>query len=458
MRMKKIFTLLIPLLLLLNNQAEAEEHILMKEYNLLVTKPRILEELLGKDIVRIEFNGSYDGEIRITHSGGIKKIYPFRKPINEDVDYKNVTDISLVKVTTASSADFRGLKIFYVGENKHYLPVSNSYYDALHNSVLLKWKNPIVSDLSNIIIKKNGLEIANLPKVENYNVANLTPDTTYEFEIIAKYADGGVSESVFITATTTLPPEPAGDIVNLNAEATHERVDLSWELPNSDNFKHVNIYRDTLNRSFMDMIFGVTSVKAATKIFETNGTYFNDLTVQPETKYEYLLTTTSTEGLESDGVSTTVTTLDEPEPEIVGGGYEKDTTTGDFTYYWTEPTTGDVKVMVGGRLYATVPASNGSIVIPSADMVYTILNKPDVSLVPVSESGKSGKPVKPPLNGDKESIVGVSLPFGVSDVVDTTFSFVKVLGPLLLLVLAIIFVPIIIDIIRKTIRKRGAHE
>ncbi|WP_117161269.1 thrombospondin type 3 repeat-containing protein [Paraliobacillus sp. X-1268] len=121
------------------------------------------------------------------------------------------------------------------------------------------------------------------------------------------------SEDKYPEDPTNTPP-PVGEVINLELEAQFDRVDLSWTLPDSDRLAHVNIYRDEITEtSMLQKIMGVSVAHAATtEIFETNGTYFNDLTVEPEAEYEYTVTTTDTDGIESNGVTATTGTPKEP--------------------------------------------------------------------------------------------------------------------------------------------------
>lgn len=251
-------------------------------------------------------------------------------------------------------------------------------------------------------------------------------------------------------------PIPAGDVMELSAKADYDRVDLAWRLPKNDNLKHVNIYREKLNKTMFDRLLGVKSVSAAgDKIFETNGTYFNDLTVAADTKYEYTLTTESTEGLESDGVSVTAITPKKPGPEMGGEETEVDEA-GNYTFKWTSPTTGKVRILVGGKEYAVVNAADLEIKIPAADMKFTFTGAPDVKLIPIDEDGNEGAPTAPPPPDGGSGVV--KLPFGPTDVLSGTFGFIGILSGLILLVIVIYFTPRIIQLIKKAMEKERSKK
>lgn len=330
--------------------------------------------------------------------------------------------------------------------------VKNLKATTTYNSADITWQHPPVTDSTGIRILKEGVEVADITKLSTtYKVTGLKPETTYKYEVVVLYKDFE-SIPVPIEFKTLESPKDAGEVAELTATATHDRVDLKWKLPDSEAFKHVNIYREKKTSWFSSI--GFERVYASgTRIFETNGTYFNDLTVSADTKYEYTLTTQSLESVESEGVKVQVTTGKLPDkPEIGGGGWEKEPN-GDFLFKWTSPTTGKVKVVVGGKVYATVSASDLQIKIPGADMKYTVLGAPDVTLTPVDEKGEEGTPSKPPASGGGGSGGGVELPFGASDFIKGAFDLFKLFGPYILLALSLFLLPRLITIIKDILKK-----
>lgn len=383
---------------------------------------------------------------------------------NRVFNAENVSYVVAHNSNTSNNASIHTLEI-HGTKNKMYDPVQGLKETHTHNQSILSWLNPTDTEFSGTIVKKNGVEVANLSKDKNtYSAEDLEPEKSYNFEVIAKYSDGVDSVGKTITVVTDPPPPPgeAGEIINLTAEAESQRVDLSWKLPESDIFKHVNIYRDTVvETSLLDKILGTRIAYAAeTKIFETNGTYFNDLTVEPETTYEYTLTTTSTEGAESDGVTTQVTTPEIPPPVIVGGGFETDPLTGNYIYYWDEPTEGTVKVLLGGSVYKTVDSAAKKISIPKNEMKYTAFGDPDVTLIPVASDGEEGAAVKPPLNGEgsADSIENVKVPFSASDLLTSGTGLLWFVAPIVLLALAFLLVPKLRGLVFAAFTKKNGKE
>ncbi|MGD6940955.1 hypothetical protein ACQCT6_02805 [Cytobacillus gottheilii] len=318
-------------------------------------------------------------------------------------------------------------------------------YDNVSISFSIPTDNP---DFIGTRINRNGQLLTTLGKNETKFIdTEVSADTNYTYEVKARYSDGhitpGMTKSIQ-TLSPPPPPKPAGDVDNVVVKADYDRVNLSWHLPEQDHLHHVNIYRDTIAEEsfFKNMFGGSVTYAASTPIFETNGTYFNDLSVEPETKYEYTLKTESDEGLESGGVTVQTKTPEEPQPVLEGGGFTE-TENGDFLYSWSEPTTGKVKILIDGKEYQTVDAALKEFLIPAADMKYDIWKNPKVSLQPISESGKEGTETKPPP-GEGQSgspVDNIKMPFTTKDAVSTGMILLTLVAPCVLLMLAFKFVP-----------------
>src|SRR5690606_37107259 len=92
------------------------------------------------------------------------------------------------------------------------------------------------------------VELITLDKtINSYEVKGLTEDTLYNFEVIAKYSDGGLSDSAFISVLTDVLPSdvtPPANISNLNFTSVSTIVSFSFVLPSDEDFSHIIIYRD----------------------------------------------------------------------------------------------------------------------------------------------------------------------------------------------------------------------
>jgi len=319
---------------------------------------------------------------------------------------------------------------FYGSGEINYNEISNlSVQFENKRNVLLSWKNPINSYFVGTKLYRNGDLLANLDKsITSYKDENLAYSSSNEYRIVSVYNDGFETNGVVKNVEIDSEPRAAKDILELKAAAKYNEVSLSWVKPKDEKLKHVNIYRDKPETEEMQ-------VESLKKIFETNGTTFKDFTVEPETSYQYKLTTTSTDDLESEGVTKTVKTPAEPPPVLKDGTVEEETN-GDYKFTWSEPTNGMVRILVGGKEYATVKAAEKQIIIPKSDMKYTRLGDPDIQAIPISESGLEGDKTRPPAG-----IADMELPFSVGDLLKTGSGLWWLIAPFVLLGLSFLLVP-----------------
>lgn len=365
--------------------------------------------------------------------------------------YKNFPfdDKTPIKKVTIQSPTDTALSIyemeFFGSETNPYIEhfeIEGINVEVDRYSAEISWENPSHNAyFKEATLYRNGEKIQSFTKesgVTTYKDTGLEEETSYEYKVTATYIDDEETEGLKKTVKTLGPPKPAGDVINLKATAEQERVNLSWILPKDQQFKHVNIYRETLTEettsAFKEFFVG-TKVYADDykKIFETNGTYFNDLTVSPNTEYEYKLTTMSTDGLESEGVYVKAKTLP---VSIVGGKLEEDEN-GNYIYKWSEPTKGQVKVVIAGKDYKTVPAEQKQIVIPKSDMKYNNMGDPDIKIIPISDRGEEGTATKPP----SQVIGSMKLPFESRDLIMTGSALLWLIAPFVLLGLSFLLVP-----------------
>ncbi|WP_282154826.1 fibronectin type III domain-containing protein [Cytobacillus gottheilii] len=380
------------------------------------------------------------------------------------IDVKNVKRVQLLNTNTTGAQSVKHFDVY--GDVTLYKEITNLNLTESFNEIALTWDIP--SDTGEMIfsgstIYRNGSLIKSLDSsIKTFTDTGLSADTNYTYKITAIYTDGHETDGITKGIKTLIPPpEPAGEVENVEVKPSFNRVNLSWNLPEQDHLHHVNIYRDTIEEKgfFENMFGGSVAYAASTPIFETNGTYFNDLSVEPETKYEYTLKTESTEGLESEGVTVQTETAVEPTPKIEGGGFTE-TEDGDFLYSWSQPSSGKVKIYVDGEEYQTVDASLKELLIPKEDMKYDIWKNPKVSLQPISESGKEGTETKPaPSEGESGSPVdNIKMPFSTKDAVSSGMILLTIVAPFVLLMLAFKFVPKMRNMIMSAFRKGQATK
>ena len=99
------------------------------------------------------------------------------------------------------------------------------------------------------------------------------------------------------------------------------------------------------------------------------------------------------DGKESDGVVTNVKT---PKVSVIGSGVTAPTDeSGLYVVKWDAPTTGQMKVLVGDKLYTTVAASTKQVSIPKSDIKYDLFNMPQVQLLHVDDNGQESAITRP---------------------------------------------------------------
>ncbi len=324
-------------------------------------------------------------------------------------------------------------------------------------SILAKWINPDDSGFLGNDLYLDGKIITSLDKnATTYTFTDLSPNTSYTVKIVSKYSGGYSSSGQTATTKTTIPVE---DITDLQADAKYDRVKLSWALPeHSEFFSHVKIYRKKLEQqSFWDQLFGATAVSAATTsdgytpMFETNGTYWTDLTVTPDTTYAYKVTSVNIEGNESQGVTIKTKTPSEPAPVLTGVATTQNEN-GDYIVTWTSPTKGSVKVLIGGKKYTVVDAASQQVMIKKEDMKTDFFGGYDAKLVPVGQFGTEGQAVQVPAVGKK-----IEFPITFDDFMKTVVNILSWAAPLILVLFVFIFWRPFIVFLRKTIFVKGGR-
>lgn len=334
------------------------------------------------------------------------------------------------------------------------------------NEIVLTWKNPTENIFSHLNIYKDDVLLEANYKGDTYTFSNLTPSKEYKLTIRAVDNKGYETDGIsIIVSTDDIPLVP--EVQNLKATTKHDRINLSWQNPESEYFHHVRVYRRTEQvfssqtaiqpNAFEEIFVGKTVEAEETDpafdpMFETNGTYWNDLTVEPSTTYGYKLTTENIAGAESEGLIVQATTLAEPTPEMEGEEVNTDEN-GDYKVTWTSPSTGKVKILIGGSEYAVVEAGLMQYVIPAEDMEYDLFGNPQVELVAVSPSGLEGVPTNPPIDGEAPGSISVTMPITANDFLKTVMSLIGWIGPFILLALAIRFAPRIIAFLKGVIAK-----
>lgn len=174
-------------------------------------------------------------------------------------------------------------------------PVTNVAETHTHDTANLSWTNPTGGEFTGTIIKKDGIEVANLANnISSFAISGLSPETTYNYEIFAKYSDSVNSSAVLIPVTTSVAPvdgSAPSNITNVMEEHTSTTVSFVYSLPVDTDFDYLDIYRD-----------GV--------LIKANHTLstFDDMSLIPNTSYVYKFVSVDALGNESTGYIQTVLT------------------------------------------------------------------------------------------------------------------------------------------------------
>lgn len=344
--------------------------------------------------------------------------------------------------------------------------VKNLVAEQQGNEVKLTYDLPTDDDFSHVKIYRNGILIADNHKESTFLDTKVKLNTQYTYRIISVDQNNNLSEHADVTIFVV-----SNEVNNLKAKADFDEIELTWENPLRSDFEKVVIYRKKNNEGFslLALFSFLTNDNNDNyePLFETNGTQFKDLTVKPDTTYNYRINTLIN-GNESDGVFIDVKT---PKTYVKGIDVEENRNDDDpdeiysYTITWEKPTTGKIKVLVGGKQYKIVNASDKKIVIPAKDMKFTLLGDPDVTLIPLDENGNEiGVPTKPGT-GNGGGIIGDIIGGGLerSDLTPGNLlligvSLLGLVGAFVLLGLAFKVVPKLIGSINTAFRGKEFKE
>ena len=305
-----------------------------------------------------------------------------------------------------------------------------------------------------IVVYKDGSWLARVTS-DNFPVSGLSGETKYTYTFVADYGNDNLSNKKDISFTTK---EGNREVTNLTATSTQSDVNLKWSMPHYKTLDFARIYRQKDDAGFFALMF--SSNGTYEPLFETNGTTFKDLTVKADTEYKYKVTTVSTSNDESSGETISIKTK---KISASGGGTDIDEN-GDYVITWTSPTTGKMKVLVGGKEYAIVPASDKKIVIPKDNMVFNIIGTPDVKLIPIDENGNEGETTTPGTGpgtgnggGIGDIVGGGSLAelLTPDNILQASMGLIAVIASILLLRLAFMVAPRVISLIRNALNNKN---
>lgn len=208
-------------------------------FNVVVSRDSVIEYyaefiFLGGGNATLAFVDSNDNEIGKTQ---LTRNRVVKTPASATTSIKGVMIVFDKPVNLNRFMEF---KMYYDdAQNSHmpinYEPVENLNAIPNYNYIDLSWDNPANIPHTSTVIKRDGVQIAEVPKTDDaYKNINLKDDTTYVYEVVAKYSDGGLSKPETVTVITNkkpvTPPQPA------IAGATYEKLasgeyELKWSDP-----------------------------------------------------------------------------------------------------------------------------------------------------------------------------------------------------------------------------------
>lgn len=254
----------------------------------------------------------------------VTEIYSSTKEGYIEVNRDNVLQISFMRGST-NRVDLAEFDVFGTYDLDIQLPnipedITNLDFEVTTDTATFNYDLPSDEDFSHVNVYFNN-EVYQTTDT-TFILENLSPNTDYEITFKTVNTEGIESLGTTVTfKTDDLPPPPPleeTDIHNLKAEVSADRVDLTWNNPKTDKFEKAIIYRATLTSnqqtSFLDY-FKPLKVHAdeLKPIFETNGTTFADLTIQPEQQYQYKVTA-MIDGTETEGATVTTDPIPKPPP------------------------------------------------------------------------------------------------------------------------------------------------
>ncbi|PFW37811.1 hypothetical protein COL26_18845 [Bacillus thuringiensis] len=226
------------------------------------------------------------------------------------------------------------------------------------------------------------------------------------------------------------------DVENLKAEASLNQVTLSWDNPDTPKFAGVNIYRDKQPIGKLDKTKNSFVVKGLKEAEE----------------YGFTVKAIDENGFETSGVTKKVRTKTPviPPPENVFLTPQS----GKMVIAWNDVNSPFLKgynVYIDGKKINDEPLTSSKMIVKNLEnnksykVQISAVNKDDV------EGEKSKEKSEKPSSNALEVEYDVKMPFTPMDFLKTSLSFLGLIGPFVLLALAIIYHKRLIEMIKKSL-------
>ena len=143
-------------------------------------------------------------------------------------------------------------------------PIDNPFYIAYYN------------------IYRGGVYVARVDMYYNlFHDINLTPDTTYEYQVSSiNFLEVESPKSEVIYASTSIDPLPSQVTGLIKGPVNLTSIVISWDTHPDNDIDHYNVYRDSV------------------KIGETEATFYVDINIESDTYYLYHVTAVDIDGNE----------------------------------------------------------------------------------------------------------------------------------------------------------------
>lgn len=394
-----------------------------KETRLLMThiaNQEYVFEFKLQEIVEVRYARTYNNKAAILNIALYKSDIPPKEPPQEPYNL-------YVKEVTDTSITFGWF-------------VDNSYFSVYVNNELYA---------TNILNKE-------------YTLTNLEPGKTYKLNV-SRTVDGmesALSQPLFVKTYTkeewsTHPdnPEYVPDVKNLKGIEHSSSIKLSWINPEFERFSHVNIYRKNLDENKIGAIEEFFLGKAVyanedyVKMFSTNGTWWEDHTVQKSKSYEYLVKVEDTNQKESKGVTIKVTAqTPPPKPPEDMNIIDGEDGNGKYLLIEWSPVENAVHyeiIIDGGEPIIVYP--------PQTSYKYYhdgTKDKFDVQIVVVGEDGLKSPPKRPPVFRD------VDWNITVGELIKNTLDYIMLFKEFVLLGIVLILAPMLVAFFKRILRNR----
>ncbi len=324
-----------------------------------------------------------------------------------------ILNVSSIKVLNSASGPYsvNEFDVLTATPQVQHNPVTNLTETHNHNTVNLNWTNPNVAEFIGTTIKQNGVEVAQLANnTSGYSINNLSAETTYNFEVIARYSDSvdSTSESIqVVTEPIPIDDTAPSDISSVLVEQTDTTSSFIYSLPIDTDFSHLDIYRNG----------------ALLKTGHTLNT-FDDVALVPNTSYVYKFVSVDASGNQSNGYTQTVLTnaeVDNQAPTAPTGVVTANGN-GGGTVTWDSSTDTDLNgynVFVNGTKHNTTLIKATTYVVPNLtnDETYQIT----VSAVDTSGNESLQSEIST-ITPNKSEMPVYEMKYSLKDVADGTSS------------------------------------